>query len=260
MIFFTIASGSSGNAYFLGLGGRNYLIDAGISCKRIVKELAKHNINEINGVFITHEHTDHVSGAGVIARRFKADLYATPLTWRYFLRHKTLGPIEESQAIHIEPGVPIHLAEGEVKAFDIPHDAVQPVGYSFFIDGKKICLATDLGSVSDTVRAELADADLVVIESNHDPEMLARCRYHKSLKERVASKRGHLSNAQAGMLLSEVAVPGKTHAFLAHLSEESNTPMLAFDTVLRVLEGNEKKVASLTVAERHVAGEVVRLG
>ena len=260
MDFFTIASGSSGNAYYLGMGGRHFLIDAGVSGKKIEHALAKMNIRELSGIFITHEHRDHITGAGVIARRLKTDIYATPLTWRYFLRHQSLGALSEEQVKIIEPGEPLNVGGAEVTAFDIPHDASQPVGYVFrdiADESQKMVIATDLGHATEGVKERLKGARVLLLESNHDPEMLKRGRYHPSLKARVAGNRGHLSNAQAGMLLAEVATPGYTHVFLAHLSEENNTPMLAFDTVRRVLDGNNVSVARLEVAERHIPGEMV---
>jgi phosphoribosyl 1,2-cyclic phosphodiesterase len=260
MNFFTIASGSSGNAYYLGLGGLHFLIDAGVSGKKIEHALHKMNIRTLNGIFITHEHSDHIAGAGVVARRFKAEIFATPLTWRYFSRHKSLGALEENQAKIIEPDKPMIIGGAEITAFDIPHDASQPVGYSFRAlanENEKIVFATDLGHATDSVKEKLKNARVILLESNHDPEMLERGRYHRFLKTRVSGKLGHLSNAQAGMLLSEVVIPGKTHVFLAHLSDENNTPMLAFDTVSRVLDGNNITVGGLEIAERHIPGEMV---
>jgi len=260
MQFFTIASGSSGNAYYLGLAGQHFLIDAGVSGKKIEHALQKMNIRSLSGIFITHEHRDHITGAGVMARRFKIDIYATPLTWRYFMRHKSLGALDENQIKVIEPEKPLIIGGAEVTAFDIPHDASQPVGYVFrnvSNESEKMVIATDLGHATDTIKERLKNARVILLESNHDPEMLERGRYHRTLKMRVASNRGHLSNAQAGMLLAEVVVPGKTHVFLAHLSEENNTPMLAFDTVQRVLNGNNITVGRLEVAERNIPGEMV---
>ncbi|MCL1843091.1 MAG: MBL fold metallo-hydrolase [Defluviitaleaceae bacterium] len=260
MHFFTIASGSSGNSYYLGLAGQHFLIDAGVSGKRIEQALHKMNIRSLSGIFITHEHRDHITGAGVIARRFKTNVYATPLTWRYFLRHRSLGALDETQVKIIEPGQPLVIGGAEVLAFDIPHDALQPVGYVFrdlSNELKKFAIATDLGHATDAIKERLKGARVLLLESNHDPEMLERGRYHRMLKTRVAGNRGHLSNAQAGKLLADVVVPGKTHVFLAHLSEENNTPMLAFDTVRRVLDGNNITVGHLEVAERNIPGEMV---
>lgn len=259
MKFFTIASGSRGNAYYLEIGGQHFLVDAGVSGKKIEHALHKMNIRNLNGIFITHEHRDHIAGAGVVARRFKADIFASPLTWRCFLRHKSLGALDEKQVKVIEPGKPIILGGAEVTAFDIPHDASQPVGYAFravLNEREKMVIATDLGHATEAVKERLKGARVILLESNHDPEMLERGHYHHMLKIRVAGNRGHLSNVQAGMLLAEVVIPGRTHVFLAHLSEENNTSMLAFDTVRRVLDGNNITVGGLEIAKRNIPGEM----
>ncbi|MCL2286494.1 MAG: MBL fold metallo-hydrolase [Firmicutes bacterium] len=257
--FCTIASGSSGNAVCVGLGGRHFLVDAGVSGKRIENVLFKMNVRNISGIFITHEHRDHIAGAGVMARRFKVNLYATPLTWRYFAANRSLGELNAEQIKVIEPDKPIDVGGVTVKAFNISHDAAQPVGYTFETKGKKIATATDLGCATDTVRDNLKGSNVILLESNHDPVMLKNGPYHQALKQRVASTRGHLSNADAGVLLAEVADDKLEHVFLAHLSEDNNTQMLAFDTVQRILEGNNVKIKNLTVAERHTPGNVVQL-
>lgn len=257
MRFRTIASGSSGNAYYLGLAGQHFLIDAGVSGKRIQQALFQMNVRQLSGIFITHEHSDHISGAGVMARRFNADVYAAPLTWRYFLRSRCLGALTESQVKVIEPDKPLVIGGVEITAFDIPHDATQPVGYAFHAGEQKMVLATDLGHVTDSIKERLKNAGLLLLESNYDPDMLAKSSYPRFLKSRIMSTLGHLSNAEAGMLLSEVVTPGVTHVVLAHLSEENNTPTLAFDTVRRILDGNNVVVRNLQVAARHVPGEVV---
>jgi len=256
MRFRTIASGSSGNAYYLGIGDKHFLIDAGVSGKRVQNVLFEMNIHSLNGIFITHEHRDHITGAGVLARRFKADVYATPLTWRYFLRHGVIGKIEENQIKIIEEDCPKMVGDIRISSFYVSHDAIQPCGYTFEIGDKKLAYATDLGQITDTIKDHLKNSKILVLESNHDPEMLKKSRYHESLKQRVVGNRGHLSNAQAGMILSEVVVQDYSHVVLAHLSEENNTPMLAYDTVSRVLEANEVKPLKLEIAERHIPGEL----
>ena len=260
MRFRTIASGSSGNAYYLGMGEQHFLIDAGISGKRIQNALFDMNVRTLDGIFITHEHRDHIAGAGIVARKFNAPIYATPLTWRFFLRHNTLGRISEEQVKHLEADKPVIIGGVQVSAFEISHDAIQPVGYVFCSatnNEEKIAVATDLGHITDNVKEKLKNAKILLLESNYDPEMLQNGRYHHTLKARVAGKRGHLSNAEAGALLAEVVVPGITHVFLAHLSEENNTPMLAFDTVGRILDTNNIKVKCLEVAERNIPGEML---
>ena len=259
MTFCTLASGSSGNATYVGFGGKHFLVDCGLSGKRVVSALSRIGVDMLHGIFVTHEHTDHISGVGVLARRFGLDVYASPLTWRYLVRHDKLGTIHESQKKVIEPGCEIHIADTRILAFSVLHDASEAVGYSFSCGNDKIVVATDLGQQTETLINELRGAKLIMLESNHDPEMLKRGRYPADLKKRVAGSRGHLSNAAAGMILAEVVVENYTYVYLAHLSEENNTPMLAYDTVDRILDANGVKPAGLYVADRFYPGEKVEL-
>jgi len=261
--FSTIVSGSSGNCAYAGLCGEHILIDAGISGKRAQYGLSQIDAPTPTAILITHEHSDHIAGAGIMARRFDIPVYATPLTWRYFLRHKKLGPLKEEQIKHVLPGKPFMIGLAQVTAFDVPHDASQPVGYVLEGDAMngdrcKIAIATDLGKVTDTVLEHLSGARILLLESNHDVEMLLGGRYHQMLKDRVMGARGHLSNAAAGQLIVDVAWDGLTHVILGHLSEENNRPMLAFDTVGRILDANGVKVR-LTVADRHYSGELIEV-
>ena len=256
--FCTIASGSSGNCSYLGLGSEHLLIDAGISGKRIYEGLSLLSAPKPTAILVTHEHSDHISGVGVVARRFKIPIYATPLTWRYFLRHKKLGPITEDQVVHVLPGQPMMIGNTTVTAFDVPHDASQPVGYTFETGTKKIAYTTDLGRPTDTVLSHIKNSNVLLLESNYDAEMLEKGRYHALLKERVASSRGHLSNVAAGQLIASIAWEGLKHVVLGHLSEENNRPMLAYDTVGRIMDAN-KVTAQLTVADRHYPGEIIEV-
>jgi len=258
--FCTIASGSSGNSNIVGIGGLYFLVDAGISGKRMEHAMQRMNVHSLSGIFLTHEHRDHIAGAGVMARRYKVKLYATPLTWRYFAYHRSLGALDATQINIIEPYKPIVINDVTVTAFDIRHDAAQPVGYTFESAGKKIATATDLGCATDTVRKYLTGANILLLESNHDVIMLKNGPYHHALKERVASSHGHLSNADAGVLLTEVAGAQLEYVFLSHLSEDNNTPVAAYDTVKRILDVNGVTIKNLLVAERHNPGVVVQLG
>ena len=259
MTFCTLASGSSGNATYVGFDGRHFLVDAGLSGKRIVSALERIGVDRLDGIFVTHEHTDHISGVGVLARRFRLEVFATPLTWRYLLRHDRIGRIYENQMKVVRPGCAIHIGDTKVLAFSVPHDASEAVGYSFSSEDEKIVIATDLGQQTETVINEMKGAKLIMLESNHDPEMLKNGRYPADLKRRVAGNMGHLSNAAAGMMLAEVVVPNYTYVYLAHLSEENNTPMLAYDTVDRILDTSGVKPAGLYVADRFYPGEKVEL-
>ena len=254
--FCTIISGSSGNCAYAGIADQHLIVDAGISGKRLMSGLSQLNISKPTAILLTHEHSDHIAGAGVVARRFGIPIYATPLTWRYFLRHKKLGPLEEEQVQYITPGQPTMIGQAKVTAFDVPHDASQPVGYTLETAGAKIAYATDLGQATGTITEYLRGANVILIESNHDIEMLKNGRYHADLKERVAGSRGHLSNVAAGQLIVSVAWNGLKYVVLGHLSEENNRPMLAYDTVGRILDAHGVNV-QLAVADRHYPGELI---
>jgi phosphoribosyl 1,2-cyclic phosphodiesterase len=221
--------------------------------------MKSNGIESIHGIFVTHEHSDHASGVGVLARRFKIPVYATSLTWRYFLRHKTLGLLDEHQVKTLEPGVALELGAVRVTPFDIPHDAAQPVGYSFRFNGHKVTVATDMGCVTDVTLSNIKDSEILLLESNHDIEMLENGKYPRQLKDRVLGARGHLSNAAAGSLLADVAGPKLRYAFLGHLSEENNRPLIALDTVQSILEARGITLPFLAVADRHEASEMVEL-
>ncbi len=257
--FCPFASGSSGNCIYIGAGGKNFLVDAGISGKRIYKSMEAHGIGALHGIFVTHEHSDHALSIGVLARRFKIPIYATELTWRYFLRHGTVGKLEEFQIRTVEPGVAFSIEDIHITPFDIPHDAAQPVGYCFTRNGLKATVATDMGCVTDTARAHIKKSNILLIESNHDLEMLRNGRYPIQLKDRVMGERGHLSNAAAGSLLADVANTELRYTFLGHLSEENNRPLIALDTVQNILEARGVKLPFLSVADRHEPSEMVEI-
>jgi len=256
--FSTIVSGSSGNCAYVGVGDEHFLVDAGLSGKRIQEGLKNLNVPAPTAIFITHEHSDHIQAAGVLARRFGIPVYATPLTWRYFLRHGKLGALAENQVRHILPGEATRIGSAVVTAFDVSHDASQPVGYTFEAGGKKLAMTTDLGKATETVVSHMRGCQAILLESNHDVEMLQKGKYPADLKARVMGARGHLSNVAAAELVVEVAWDGLRHVVLGHLSEENNRPMLAFDTVGRILDDNGI-TARLTVADRFYVGEMVEL-
>ena len=250
MKFCPIASGSSGNCVYVGAGDTHLLVDAGISGRRIETALKQIKVPRLSGILVTHEHSDHALGVGIMSRRFNLPVYATPHTWRFFLRHGTIGNVAENLQKTVIPGEPAAIGGIEVVPFDVPHDASQPVGYCLRTQNCSAAVATDMGYVTDTVRSLLRDVNVLLIESNHDIEMLENGRYPKELKERVKGPRGHLSNVAAGALLVEIANTCR-HVFLGHLSEENNRPMIALDTVQNILESNDIQINHLYVADRH---------
>ena len=228
-------SGSSGNAVFVSNQKTKLLVDAGLSGKRIEAALAQIEVSakELSAILVTHEHTDHIQGVGVMARRYHLPVYATEKTWQAMGR--AIGALEESQMQVVHPSRPLAIRDFEVVATSIPHDAADPVAYTLFAEGKKVSVATDIGYVEEALIEQLSGSHLVVMEANHDVEMLRDGNYPYPLKQRILSDRGHLSNEAAGELAVRLVQSGTAHIVLGHLSLENNLPERAFDTVYRAL-------------------------
>jgi len=235
--FCTLFSGSSGNAVYLGTDAGAVLIDCGMSCKQILSAMEQAGLDpaELQAVFITHEHSDHVKGAGVLSRKLDLPIYATAGTWMGM--EQALGEVPAHHRIEIEAGESFFLNALEVVPFSIPHDAGDPVGYRIYAQGFSAAVATDLGYFAPTVRDAVEGADVVLLESNHDPEMLRRNpHYPQHLKSRILGRKGHLSNESGAEAAVELAQSGTRHLLLGHLSGENNTPELAMRTVQGALE------------------------
>lgn len=228
-----IASGSSGNAIFIELGGARFLVDAGISARRIEKGLLAVGVHpsEMDAILVTHEHTDHVSGLPVFTRKFKVPVYTRRRTWDSFHPNHYVDP-----EYRRELGNHLEIGGVQVEAFAISHDAAEPVGYSFRHGDLKCVVATDMGCVSERVENDISYADVMVFESNHDVEMLQKGPYPEYLKKRILGTRGHLSNLETGRCLARMGKKRGMHVFLAHLSQQNNCPEIALSTVEQVLE------------------------
>ena len=224
-------SGSTGNSYYIGSRSAGVLIDAGRSARQIEGMLKLCAIDPlaVHGIFVTHEHTDHVSGLRVFAKKYGVPVFCTP---------GTLGALGTSAAeIEVRP-LPQELELGgmEITHFPTSHDCAQPVGYRVrTADGRVIALATDTGVLTEDVKTGLLGADLVILESNHDVDMLRFGPYPYPLKQRVLSDRGHLSNAACAAFLPELLKSGTRRFVLAHLSRQNNTPDLALQTAQAAL-------------------------
>ncbi len=242
-----LASGSTGNAVLIEIGERKFLVDAGISARRIVQGLAGAGVQaaSLEGIFITHEHSDHIKGLDVFVRKHQVPVYARPAAWgRIPCRDRLpreccrdLGEIMDFGLVRVEP-------------FSISHDAVDPVGYAFYYKEQKCVLATDMGMVTDTVEQALAYTDVLVLESNHDVKMVETGPYPYYLKKRILGDEGHLSNLQAGTLLSRISRKAKLQVFLAHLSQHNNLPRLAEQTVAEVLQNQGCAVGEEIILHR----------
>lgn len=227
-------SGSSGNATFVGNSDGGVLIDAGVSCRSIKTglEAIGQSIEGIRAIFITHEHIDHIRGLKVLLKHFRIPLFASAGTLDY---------LEENNCLPEGSTVNVVRPEGEevhnmfVQPFRTPHDAAESMGFSVTAGGRRICVATDLGFVTEEVRANLMGSDLVVLESNYDKRMLECGPYPYSLKRRIMGQTGHLSNDHCARELVSLAESGTTRFFLAHLSRENNVPELAHQTAASTL-------------------------
>jgi phosphoribosyl 1,2-cyclic phosphodiesterase len=229
------ASGSSGNCLLLSGGGANILIDAGISARRLSALLGESclSLQDITGVLITHEHSDHISGLGGMLRRLGAPVCA-PRT--VASRLSGMLPEIDGHLRVIPVGEDFSIARLRIRAFHTPHDTPESVGYRVEGDGV-FAIATDMGCVTDEVRENLLGADAVLLEANHDEEMLRFGPYPVYLKRRILSEHGHLSNACCASLARELAENGTGTIILGHLSRENNTPDTAVRAVGEALAG-----------------------
>lgn len=231
----SLFSGSSGNCIFVSYNGTSILIDAGVSGKRIEEALRGigESTDTLKGIFVTHEHSDHISGAGILARRHKIPIFANPITWKAMRSY--IGKIYPEFIREIEVGEECNLGDIRIKSFAIPHDAACPVGYNLFIEGKKLTIATDIGHITGKLMVNLEKSDMVLLESNHDVEMLRAGRYPWPLKQRILGENGHLCNEIAGEIVAYLAENGTKSFLLGHLSQENNFPELAYKTVCNAL-------------------------
>ena len=235
----SIGSGSSGNCHYVGYKDTGILIDAGLSGKRITTGLDDINVNidKIKGIFITHEHSDHIKGAGIISRKYDIPIFANIKTW-CAMRDK-LGDIKDTNMKVFENDRSYSLGDIIIRPFLIPHDASDAVGYNFYAENEKMSIATDIGCITDNIKRHLYKSKLVVLESNYDDNMLMMGSYPYSLKKRVQSEVGHLSNEDAARFCVELIKEGTERILLAHLSKENNFPELAYETSKGILNQND---------------------
>lgn len=229
----SIASGSSGNCVYAGTETTHLLIDVGISAKRIEAGAATLGLklSEIDGIFITHEHSDHINGLGVISRKYGIPIYATSGTIDEIKKISTLGKVDDSLFNCIKADENITIKDMTLYPMRTSHDAAEPVAYKISHDKKKIGIVTDLGCYNDYTVACMNDADVLYLEANHDVNMLQVGSYPYYLKKRILGEKGHLSNEASGKLLSRLINPNTKAVVLAHLSKENNLPELAYETV-----------------------------
>lgn len=235
MKLYSIASGSSGNSIFIGSekDSRGILVDTGISKKRIEEGLAAEHItmDHIQGIFITHEHSDHVCGLGPVLRKYAIPVYATEATIDSILGNGKCGKVDVDLFQPVRPDVPVNVGGMEIMPFSISHDAADPVCYTIREGDVKVAVATDMGEYTDYTLSHLEDCEGMLLEANHDINMLQAGSYPYQLKLRILGKEGHLSNDACGRLLRRLVHYRLKHILLGHLSQENNYPELAYETV-----------------------------
>ncbi|MCG6909678.1 MAG: MBL fold metallo-hydrolase [Deltaproteobacteria bacterium] len=249
-----LASGSKGNAIYISDGATSLLVDAGLSGVEIERRLRSHGLDprDIDALIISHEHADHTRGAGILSRRFHLPVYISEKTKRGAAA--TIGKIDDIRPFRC--GQPFCVNTLDVYPFSIAHDAEDPAGFTIERNGRKIGIATDLGIATNMVKQHLKGCDLLILEANHDPEMLMSGPYPWPLKQRIKSRTGHLSNQASGELLYELKHDSLQHVILAHLSETNNTPDKVLREVGPALKGCN---ARLHVAVQDFCGELLSL-
>ncbi|MGL4820654.1 MAG: MBL fold metallo-hydrolase [Bacilli bacterium] len=242
--FSVLASGSSGNAFYIEHGDTRLLVDAGLSGKALEKAMSgiDRKLDEVKGIFVTHEHSDHIKGLGVVARKYGIPIYANAKTWEAM--SPLIGQVSLEQKHHFESGTVRTFGGLDVESFGVSHDAAEPMFYTFHAGGKKIALMTDTGYVSDRMKGVIRGADYFVFESNHDVEMLRMGRYPWSVKRRILSDVGHVSNEDAALAMVDVITEQTKGIYLAHLSKDNNMKPLARLTVENILTEHEIDIQS----------------
>lgn len=249
-----LASGSRGNAIYVAHGEHAILVDAGLSGREIIKRLTLRQLSpeSIGAVLVSHEHSDHIRGAGVLSRRFHLPVYLAPKTFR--ASTDMLGKLHEIR--HFRCGETFNFRKMAIHPFSTCHDAEDPVGFTINCNGKKIGIATDLGIATAMVKEHLKQCRALVLEANHDPQMLIDGPYPWPLKQRIKGRSGHLSNVDSRLLLHELQHDQLRHVVLAHLSEQNNTPQKA---VAEVCQAITRCQPHLHVAQQDICGDIIRI-
>lgn len=252
----SIASGSNGNCYYLENDDDAILVDAGISTKQIVQRMDNLGLSmsRVRGVFISHEHGDHVRGLDVLCRRFSVPVFMTQKTYSSYGKK-----ISDSLLNFFSPGKQVRIGNIRVSTFLKSHDAAEPCSFSVSSESRNVAVMTDIGLKCSNVIAHINNADAIFLESNYDDNMLQKGPYPPFLKKRISSDYGHLSNTQAGMIALEHASSRLRYVFLSHLSENNNTPELAFRTFNNLIGQRNDLNPELFVASRHRESSLVCL-
>ncbi|SDM41802.1 MBL fold metallo-hydrolase [Sediminibacillus halophilus] len=225
--FSVLASGSTGNAFYIATEKEKILVDAGLSGKEMERLMGEVNIDpySLTKLLVTHEHSDHIKGLGIMARRYQLPIYANEKTWKAM--EGSIGKIELDQKFVFNMEETKAFGDLDVESFGVSHDAAEPMFFTFHHEGKKVALVTDLGYVSERIKKTVENADAYIFEANHDVSMLQMGRYPWNVKRRILGDSGHVSNDDCALALSDIIGDQTKRIYLAHLSKDNNMKELA---------------------------------
>jgi phosphoribosyl 1,2-cyclic phosphodiesterase len=261
--FSSLASGSSGNCQLIKSKNTRLLLDAGLSGKYIINGLNHFNVDAqtVDGILITHEHIDHIKGVGIMHRKCGMKIYANEATWERVAQK--IGKIDTSKIVIFDNNRPFTINDIEVEPMSIAHDAIDPVAYSFTTSSAKISVITDLGHITNEMIDKVKDSDLLMLESNHNVDMLMMGKYPYPLKRRVIGDHGHLSNEACAEAAIRAITTGRVSTvLLAHLSKDNNTPELAYETAKSMFAEKNIKIGTdvfLDLTYRDRVGNLFRI-
>ncbi len=261
--FCALASGSTGNSQYIGTQHAKLLIDAGLSGRYIESSLKNigTNTSDISSILITHEHSDHIKGLGVLMRKYEMDLYINEGTWLEVKNQ--IGDIDDTKVHIFNTDEEFEIEDLLISPIGISHDAVDPVAFSITSEDARICIATDMGVVTERIDQHIQDCNLLMIEANHDENMLKMGKYPYHLKRRILGEKGHISNETAAEEILKATNEGRlSQVILGHLSRENNFPQLAYETVKQILMTHDIEVGrdiNMDVAHYNRASRLYRL-
>lgn len=259
--FCSLFSGSSGNSLFVQSDNTNILIDAGESAKKIVNALSSIDVSpdSIDAIVVTHEHIDHVKSIGTLSQKYNIPVYATKKTWSAMPTQSAKIDSKLQRIFYSSDN--FYIGDLLLSPFSIPHDAADPCGFGICNNSKQISIATDLGHITPEIYDNLSKSSFVLLESNYDPDILKFSKYPYYLKQRISSNYGHLSNIEAGKLISNLIYNNLNSVMLGHLSKENNFPELAYKTVVDELITNNCDLSKIdiNVATRAQPSKIIKI-
>lgn len=256
--FCNFYSGSSGNCSFVETDNTKLLIDCGVSSKKVEEALNSVNVNikEIDGILISHEHSDHIKGLAAICKKYNIPVYANNSTFTNIKQN-----IADDKKIKFKSNEKFEIGDIKIYPFSIPHDAADPCGFNLYSGNKKITVATDIGHIDNKILHNLDESDFLLLESNYEPNMLKCSRYPYLLKKRILGPNGHLSNEEAGLAVTQLVKSGLNNIMLGHLSEQNNFPELAYQTVMASIISKNVDVdkLKLQIADRYKPNNMIEI-